>query len=234
MRCSHSEKGLSLVELMVSTAIVGLLGSVAVPSYNKYVAEARMSEGVRYMGILRGEQTAAYARSMGLDSGPHYADRFISLQPTRSALPFRVSGNARFDVIVGTANASVGGWIQGEAVAQSDLPDTVFSNEFVVGQAANRAAGFGAYSLGNGTHDFAMAVVGDIDGDPEFTMFVSTRTRPLIMACNDLDGTGSITGDWELVAGSTAGGTTVLNLEVVTPNCAPTEQSGDDGGGAGM
>lgn len=225
---NQGSRGLSLVELMISTAIVGLLSSVAIPSYNRYVAEAKLSEGVRYMGELRHEQEEAYVRSqLTGDLTPRYADRFVSLQTTHMAMGFRVSGGAKFDAIVGT-NAASSGFLPGESVAQTDLADTVFSSEFVTGQYTNRNAGFGTWTRPDGSPDYVMAVVGDVDGDPDFTMFVATRKQPLILACDDF-GQGIPTQEW--AAATAAGGGSGPGQ--VTPNCTAYDGGGCMGGSCG-
>jgi len=43
MRAIKSNKGFSLIELMVVTAIIGLLVSVAVPNYQKHITKARQT-----------------------------------------------------------------------------------------------------------------------------------------------------------------------------------------------
>jgi type IV pilus assembly protein PilA len=58
------QSGFTLIELMVSVGIVGILASVAVPNYNRYTAKARQTEAKMNLGsIYTAEQ--AYATDIG-------------------------------------------------------------------------------------------------------------------------------------------------------------------------
>lgn len=42
----RNEKGFTLIELMITVGIVGILSAIAIPSYENYVAKAQASEGL--------------------------------------------------------------------------------------------------------------------------------------------------------------------------------------------
>lgn len=50
-----SYKGFSLVELMIVLAIIGILGSLALPSYREYVLRAKMTEAVKGLSAVTPE-----------------------------------------------------------------------------------------------------------------------------------------------------------------------------------
>ncbi|MEN0059224.1 MAG: prepilin-type N-terminal cleavage/methylation domain-containing protein [Bdellovibrio sp.] len=57
----NSQRGFSLVELMVVVAIIGILASIAIPSVNKYMAKARQSEAKTNLGSLYTAEKAFFA-----------------------------------------------------------------------------------------------------------------------------------------------------------------------------
>lgn len=49
----NSQRGFTLIELMIVVAIIGILASVAVPAYQRYVVRAQVSEGLHMTGPLQ-------------------------------------------------------------------------------------------------------------------------------------------------------------------------------------
>ncbi len=63
-----SQRGFSLVELMVVVAIIGVLSSIAVPAINKYLAKARQSEAKTNLASLYTSEKAFYAEYTAYDT----------------------------------------------------------------------------------------------------------------------------------------------------------------------
>ena len=59
-RSEANTKGFSLMELMVTVAIVGVLTAVAMPSYSGYIERSRRGDGMDYLLKIAAAQQAYY------------------------------------------------------------------------------------------------------------------------------------------------------------------------------
>ena len=50
---TKSDKGFTLIELMIVVAIIGILASLAIPAYQVYTVRAQVSEGLELAGPLQ-------------------------------------------------------------------------------------------------------------------------------------------------------------------------------------
>ncbi len=70
MRNSHCQSsGFTLVELMVSVAIVAVLANIAIPSYRQYVRRQALSEGTSALGELQVRMESYYQNTGAYGSG---------------------------------------------------------------------------------------------------------------------------------------------------------------------
>jgi len=60
------QTGFTLIELMIVVAIIGILSTLAVPSYQDRVIRAQVSEGMAVADFVRQSIVAQYARTRGM------------------------------------------------------------------------------------------------------------------------------------------------------------------------
>ena len=94
---SHTNKGFTLVELMIVIVVISLLAMVAVPSYNKSVAKARRADAQASLANLAGAMERFFT-----DKGTYVGAAGSSGTPATTGAPWiyhtqsPVDGNVKF------------------------------------------------------------------------------------------------------------------------------------------
>ena len=110
------QKGFTLVELMIVVAIIGIIASIAVPSYADYVAKAKATEATSTLATMRVNMELHYQDERTYVGGPcaSTAGAFTyscSVTPSLTAYTLRAAGsgdvsNYEFTVDQDNAKAS--------------------------------------------------------------------------------------------------------------------------------
>ena len=93
---SKIESGFTLIELMITVAIVGILAAIAYPSYTEYVLRGNRAEGIALLNDAAARQERYYAQNNT------YADTLAKLGYAASGL----SSNSLYALSTPTGTAS--------------------------------------------------------------------------------------------------------------------------------
>jgi type IV pilus assembly protein PilA len=64
---TSTQKGFTLIELMIVVAIIGILAAIAVPQYSQYTTRAKVTEGLSIASHVKAAVVETYASRMGSD-----------------------------------------------------------------------------------------------------------------------------------------------------------------------
>lgn len=90
--------GFTLIELMITVAILAILASIALPSYQRYVVRSKRSAAQAQMLDIANRQQQFLIANRG------YADK-AALTASGYSLPAEVSGSYSYDVTLSTTGA---------------------------------------------------------------------------------------------------------------------------------
>lgn len=169
MRSRRSQSGLTLLELMITVTIVGILAAIAIPTFTAYVYQAKTTEATSFLAEIKQRQESyraeftqyADVRTPHPASVPRGGEQFGWAAPVNwqqlgaspdSAVQFQ------FDTFAGLPGAAVAGGLVG---------------------CGNPASG-----VRDGEFWFVAQAVGDLDGDGVEVCFELTSHRSAVWVSN--------------------------------------------------
>lgn len=174
-----SQKGFSLIELMIVVAIIGILASIAIPNYQRFQAKARQSEA---RGHLSGIYTAE--KAFMAEWTQYYADL--------GEIGFAPDGQLRYNTgfignggIASPANytGSIGGGAAAVNISTATLCGTVFAPDCTDTSGA-LAIPAGCVPAAAG---FTAGATGNIDTDATNDQWTINQQKVFTNVVNDID-----------------------------------------------
>lgn len=118
MKCGNKKRGFTLIELMITIAIVGILAAIAVPTYLTYTKKAKFSEVIMATGPFRSAVdlctqstnalTACGNAQNGVPAAPGASGQVASIVTAANGTITATDVNAVTYILVPTRNATTG------------------------------------------------------------------------------------------------------------------------------
>ena len=107
-----TQKGFTLIELMIVVAIIGILAAIAIPAYQDYIARAQVSDAVQLLGGLKTplaeyySDKGAWPANILTELGGNTAGKYVASVVIATANPAQTGGTIGIDATFKTSGVS--------------------------------------------------------------------------------------------------------------------------------
>lgn len=146
----RTQQGFTMIELMMVVAIIGLLASVAIPSYQDYTVRARVAEGLSLASAAKMNVSDVLTGGNPSGASAGYAHGYTSPPATRNTSGVTIEATTGIITIQTSAAAGNGTLTLGPQVGGAGLPTGTAAFAPPEGALRWRCAASGAAALSPG------------------------------------------------------------------------------------